>query len=63
MGNITQQIKKEIDRHSGTFLNDPKFKELQQFYLDMQAKGIAKKQEYSLPQLDTIGYQSSSPRQ
>jgi hypothetical protein len=35
--------------------SDPKFAELQQFYNEMRAKGIAVKQPYSLPMVDTIG--------
>jgi len=60
MSSIIQKIKKEIDKYNKNFLSDPKFKELREFYLDMQSKGIAKKQEYTLPQLDTIGYRFPS---
>lgn len=56
MEKIAKRMQKEFDKCQANFSKDPKFQELQKFYLEMQAKGIAKKQEYSLPQLDTIGH-------
>jgi len=37
------------------FRADPAFIRLQEFYEEMKRLGVAKKQEYSLPPLDTIG--------
>ena len=39
----------------GKFTNDAKFVELLEFYKQMKDSGIAVKQEYDLPPLDTIG--------
>ncbi len=56
MEKIVKRMQKEINKYQSNFSKDPKFQELQKFYLEMQAKGIAKRQEYSLPQLDTVGH-------
>lgn len=56
MGKVAGRVKKVLDKYQGEFSKDPKFRELQKFYLEMQAEGIAEKQEYSLPQLDTVGH-------
>lgn len=56
MEKIVKRVQKELNKYRKDFSKDPKFLELQKFYSDMQAKGIAKKQEYNLPQLDTVGH-------
>lgn len=35
--------------------SSPKFAEIQEFYIDMEQKGLVVRQEYRLPPLDTIG--------
>lgn len=56
MEKIVERVQKELEKWQSNFSQDQKFQELQRFYLEMKAKGIAKKQEYTLPQLDTIGH-------
>jgi len=56
MKKIAERMHEGISKCQDSFSKDKKFQELQEFYEDMKKKGIAKKQEYSLPQLDTIGH-------
>ena len=52
---IVDKVDKIVKEYSLKFANDPKFVELREFYFKMQKLGIAQKQEYSLPPLDTVG--------
>lgn len=54
--NTSQKIKDLLKEQEQKFANCPKFHELQQFYLEMEEKGLIRKQEYNLPRLDTIGW-------
>ena len=47
-----QQVIAEKERD---FSSDPAFVRLREFYEEMKRQGLAKKQEYSLPPLDTAG--------
>jgi hypothetical protein len=52
------EIEKEIKRVLGEDANrqaDPAFQNLREFYEKMKKDGIAIKQEYTLPPLDTVG--------
>ena len=44
------------------FSSDPGFVKLRDFYAEMKRLGIAQKQEYSLPPLDTVGRRLSIPQ-
>jgi hypothetical protein len=56
MEEIAVKIKLEIDRLHQQFEKNSEFNKLEKFYSEMRASGIAKKPEYSLPQLDTVGH-------
>lgn len=52
---ITKRMQKAIEETKREFAKSPEFTKLSEFYQEMQSAGIAKKQEYTLPPLDTIG--------
>ena len=52
---ISKRVQKAMKETKRDFAKDPGFVKLSEFYQKMQNAGIAKKQEYSLPPLDTIG--------
>ena len=52
---ITKRIEQASETGLKQFQSDPTFRDLEKFYLEMLQQGIAKKQEYNLPLLDTIG--------
>lgn len=56
MESITIRIKKETEKRLHTFSKDKSFQDLQKFYSEMKEKGIAKKQGYNIPPLDTVGH-------
>ncbi len=51
------ELQKVIAEQEGAFSADPNFVSLRDFYEDMKSRGLATKQEYSLPPLDTVGQQ------
>ena len=53
---VATRVEKAVKEKARNFANNPEFKKLEDFYRDMIEKGIAKKQEYSLPPLDTLGH-------
>ncbi len=53
---ISEKLKEVLSNEGQKFAADEDFTKLQAFYSDMQRKGLVLKQQYSLPQLDTIGH-------
>lgn len=49
------EIKKLLAEKGHVFGSDPDFVRLREFYEEMKRLGLAKRQEYSLPPLDTAG--------
>ncbi len=56
MKKIADRIQEEMAKCQSIFGKDKGFQELQKFYEEMRKNGIAKKQEYNIPPLDTIGH-------
>ncbi len=54
---IVEEIQKEIEQKKKILEENKEYVRLRDFYNEMQELGIAKKSEYSLPPLDTIGRQ------
>ena len=52
---IAERMLKELKSAKQLFQDDSYFLELERFYTAMLEKGVAKRQEYSLPLPDTIG--------
>ncbi len=52
---IVEEVKKEIEEKKETLKNNKEYVRLRDFYIEMQELGVAKKNEYTLPPLDTIG--------
>jgi hypothetical protein len=52
---ITEHVQKLVVEKSAELSKDEQFKQLQEFYQEMQKAGVALKQPYSLPQRDTVG--------
>lgn len=52
---IKEKVEQTLDAQRDVLLADPEFAKLQEFYLEMQKIGVAQKQEYTLPPLDTTG--------
>ncbi len=52
---IEERIQEAIIKTEASLNNNPEFVKLRDFYLAMQESGIAQKQEYTLPPLDTSG--------
>ena len=52
---IVDRIEQETRKKKEEFEKEPEFQSLRDFYSEMQSLGIAKKPEYSMPPLDTIG--------
>jgi len=50
---IVNDIQKLKQKEFEELQNNAFFLELQRFYLEMQERGIAKKQEYNIPTLDS----------
>jgi len=53
---LSEKLKDVLNKEEQKFATSPEFAELKEFYVDMQRKGLVRKQEYSLPRLDTIGW-------
>lgn len=51
------ELQKVIAEKEQTFSADPNFVNLKEFYEEMKSSGVATRQEYSLPPLDTVGQQ------
>lgn len=51
----THELEKVLLEKEREFASDPDFVRLREFYEEMKRQGVAKKQEYSLPPLDTAG--------
>lgn len=47
-----QETIRAVEQQAG---DNPELLKLQEFYLDMQRKGLVRKREYDLPLVDTIG--------
>lgn len=52
---IADRIQDAVAQREADMKAAPGFLDLQKFYEDMRRLGIAIKQDYTLPQLDTIG--------
>jgi hypothetical protein len=52
---IEERIQEAITKTETSLNSNPEFVKLRDFYLEMQEAGIAQKQEYTLPPLDTSG--------
>jgi hypothetical protein len=52
---IVEEIQKELIEKKELLGKSEGFEELQEFYTEMQELGIAKKPQYDLPPIDTIG--------
>ncbi len=52
---IAEQMQDVLKEREHAMSSEPGFLELRKFYEEMLKLGIAKKQDYTLPQLDTIG--------
>ena len=53
--NLAKQIEQGKNQLRRRFKDDPYFQELERFYAEMIQKGLAKKQDYTLPLPDTVG--------
>lgn len=52
---IQKEVTKIITQESFRFVNDEKFKEFSEYYKKLKEAGIAKKEEYTIPRIKTIG--------
>ena len=52
---IVEELQKELEKKKETLEKNKEFVRLREFYAEMQELGVAKKPEYNLPPLDTIG--------
>jgi len=52
---LTDQVQQVIEAGPPKTVETPEFAKLRDFYVEMQRLGIATKQEYNLPPLDTVG--------
>ena len=52
---IVIELQKTLATKEQNFSSDPEFRRLRDFYEEMKRQGLVKKQEYSLPPLDTTG--------
>ena len=55
---IQKKVTKTITQESLKFMHDKKFKEFSEYYKKLKEAGIAKKEEYSIPLIKTVGPQS-----
>ncbi len=61
---LTESVQRVLVEDEQKFAEREEFRNLQEFYTEMQKRGIALKHEYDLPALDTIGrtmYSIASP--
>jgi hypothetical protein len=52
---ISKQVSKIINQESPKLLDHQKLKEFMEYYRELREAGIAKKEEYSIPLIKTIG--------
>ena len=52
---VAKEVEKIVKEDKMGFLKDEYLKKLQAYYEEMRNLGLVKKQEYTLPQLDTVG--------
>ncbi len=52
---IEERIQEAITKTEASLNSNPEFLKLREFYLEMKEAGVAQKQEYTLPPLDTSG--------
>ncbi|HEX8671972.1 MAG TPA: hypothetical protein VF710_08795 [Longimicrobium sp.] len=52
---LTEQLRKIAEEQASALPSDPEYHEMSEFLDEMIRLGIAKKQVYDLPRLDTIG--------
>ena len=50
-----KKVQEAVRQDKNGFFKNPKVKKLQEDYEEMKKLGLAKKQEYTLPRLDTVG--------
>lgn len=50
-----KKIQEAVWQDKKGFLKNPEVRKLQEYYEKMKKLGLAKKQEYTLPRLDTVG--------
>jgi len=53
--NTVIELQKMLAEKERDFSENPDFVKLREFYEEMKRQGLAKKQEYALPLLDTAG--------
>ena len=53
---IVKEVKKTLKEKKEDFTKEERFRELEEFFLEMQKKGLIRKAEYDLPLLDTLGH-------
>lgn len=52
---LTDQIQEALAKEEAARGKNPNFQNLRDFYEEMKKEGIATKQEYTLPLVDTVG--------
>ena len=52
---IQEKLKATITKESLLFMNDEQYKEFLDYYKKLKDAGIARKEEYSIPLVNTIG--------
>ncbi len=52
---IVEELQRELEKKKETLEKNKEYVRLREFYIEMQELGVAKKPEYTLPPLDTIG--------
>lgn len=52
---LVEEVTKEIEEKKEALKDNKEYVRLRDFYNEMQELGVAKKNEYNLPPLDTIG--------
>lgn len=52
---LVEEIQKEVEEKKESLKDNKEYVRLRDFYVEMQELGLAKKTEYDLPPLDTIG--------
>lgn len=57
---IQKKIKKTITKESLKFMNDEQYLEFSEYYNKLKEAGIAKKEEYTIPLIKTIGIKTVS---
>jgi hypothetical protein len=57
-----ETVKETVAGKVDELRKDPSFVELEKFYVAMKDQGLVRKQEYSLPLIDTIGHSTLSSR-